>query len=137
VGAFALVAMTRGKPRCAACGATTRRNGRQRAFVFTLTTTTRTRSQMRAGFVCAGCARLGWLLVFGGDADRAGPRLAPKRSADLRQLSIDDRLSVFSVDESLAVPSVPLCAAVAGCQLLAGHKGRHVRVHVPKKRRRP
>lgn len=74
--------MKRAKPRCAACDSAVRRGSRHRAFVLSL-------GRVRSGFVCGACARMGWLLVFGGDtadAPRKRTRRDGKPGADARQL---------------------------------------------------
>ena len=62
--------MSARKPRCSACGGRARRL--QRAFVLTP-------GSAKPGRVCPGCARLGWLLVLGGE-DK--PRRTPQRAVD-------------------------------------------------------
>lgn len=60
--------------RCAACGAPARRGSRHRAFVLSL-------GRVRPGMVCTKCAKLGWLLVFGGDTAEQ-PRTRKRRAPE-------------------------------------------------------
>jgi hypothetical protein len=72
----------RAKSKCAACGIATRRGTRHRTFVLSL-------GRVRPGFVCGSCARLGWLLVFGGDtAERPRSRKHRAEPVDPRQVSL-------------------------------------------------